>query len=178
MDPQPGQQPGEPFGLCGELRHRRGQRLAPRPRGPRRPLHSPFAIPVLLREVRLAAQHPDPVPFLGQVGQVEVDREGLGHQLGAGQRPARHQRRDLVTGQVGVVSGRLVPGRDDRTAQPFDVVEQVLAARLADHLTEQVTEEPDIPAQRDGQLLAVRFPAHCAQPSAVQFPGTGCLVRG
>ena len=134
-------------------------------------------VPLFLREVRLAAQHPYPVPFLGQVGQVEVDGEGLGHQFGAGQRPARHQRRDLVAGQVGLVPRRLVPGRDDRAAQPFHVVEQALATGLADHLAEQVAEKPDIPAQRDGQFLAVRFPAHCPQPSAVQFPGTVRQVR-
>jgi len=40
------------------------------------------------------------------------------------------------------------------------------------NLAEQVAEKPDIPAQGDGQFLAVRFPAHCPQPSAVQFPGT------
>ena len=168
--PQPGQQFGEPAGIRAELCHRGGQRLAPRPA-------ARLPIPLLLREVRLAAQHPYPVPFLGQVGQVEVDGEGLGHQFGAGQRPARHQRRDLVAGQVGLVPRRLVPGRDDRAAQPFHVVEQALAARLADHLAEQVAEQPDIPAQWDGQFLAVRFPAHCPQPSAVQIPGTVRQVR-
>ena len=170
LHPEPGQQFVELAGFGAEPRHRGGQRLAPGP-----PTLLP--VPLLLGQVGLAAQGPHPVPFLGQVGQVEVDGECLGHQLGAGQRPARHQRRDLVAGQVDLVSWRLVPGRDDRVAQPFHVVEQVLAARLADHLTEQVTEEPDIPAQGDGQFLAVRFPAHCPQPSAVQFQGTGRQVR-
>ena len=146
LHPEPGQQFVELAGFGTEPRHRGGQRLAPwpEPRG----------------QLGLAAQGPHPVPFLGQVGQVEVDREGLGHQLGTGQRPARHQRRDLVAGQVGLVPRRLVPGLDDRAAQPFHVVEQVLAAGFADHLTEQVTEEPDIPAQWDGQLGPVAFPAH------------------
>ena len=155
LHPEPGQQLVELAGFRAEPRHRGGQRLAPGP-----PTRLP--IPLLLGQVRLAAQDPDPVPFLGQVGQVEVDGECLGHQLGAGQRPARHHGRDLVAGQVGRVSGRLLPGRDDRAAQPLGVVEQVLAARLADHLTEQVAKQPDIPAQWDGQFLAVRFPAHCS----------------
>ncbi len=177
LHPQPRQQPGEPGGVGAELGHRGGQRLAPWPPAPRPPPHSPFTVPLRLRQVRLAAQHAHPVPFLGQVGQVEIDRECLGDQFGAVQRPARDQCRDLVAGQVGLVPRRILPGRDDRAAQPLHVVEQVLAAGFADHLAEQVTEEPDIPAQRDRQLLPVGLPAHCDQPSAGQFRGRGCQVR-
>jgi hypothetical protein len=87
--------------------------------------------------------------------------------LGPCQRPAGHQRGDLVAGQVGLVPRwRVLPGRDDRVPQPFHVVEQVLAAGLADHLAEQVTKEPDIPAHQRRQLLPVRLPAHCHQRSA------------
>ncbi len=60
----------------------------------------------------------------------------------------------------GLVPRRPLPGRDDRAPQPFHVVEQVLAAGLADHLAEQVPEQPDIPAQWDRQLGPVTFPAH------------------
>jgi len=164
LHPQPGQQVVQLAGFGAEPRHRGGQRLPPWAEAG--------------GQIGLAAQGPHPVPFLGQVGQVEVDRECLGHQFGASQWPARHQRRDLVAGQVGLVSRWLVPGGDDRAAQPFHVVEQALAARLADHLAEQVAEEPDIPPQGDGQFLAVRFPGHCPQPSAVQIPGTGRQMCG
>ena len=53
---------------------------------------------------------------------------------------------------------------DDRVPQAFHVVEQILAARLADHLAEQVAEEPHILAHQRGQLLPVRLPGHA--PSA------------
>ena len=69
-------------------RDRRGQRLADR-RGTGVPL----------------PQRPDPVQFLGQVGQVEVDGERPGDQLGPVQRPAGHQRGDLVPGRIGVRAG-------------------------------------------------------------------------
>lgn len=46
-------------------------------------------------------------------------------------------------------------GRDDRLAQPFHVVEQILAAGVAQHLAEHVAEQPDVPAHPPGQLLPV-----------------------
>ena len=47
----------------------------------------------------------------------------------------------------GAVAG---PGRDHRLAQSLDVVEQVLAAGLAQHLAEHVAEQPDIAAHPPG----------------------------
>ena len=47
------------------------------------------------------------------------------------------------------------PGRDDRLAEPFHVVEQVLAAGLAQHRTEHVAEQPHVAAHRPGQFLPV-----------------------
>ncbi len=47
--------------------------------------------------------------------------------------------------------------------QPLHVAEQIRPARLADHLAEQVTKEPDVPAHQRGQLLPVGLPAHCGQ---------------
>ena len=45
--------------------------------------------------------------------------------------------------------------RDDRLAQPFHVVEQILSAGVAEHLAEHVAEQPDVPAHPPGQLLPV-----------------------
>ena len=114
-------------------------------------------------------QRPHPVQFLGQVGQVEVDGERPGHQLGPVQRPAGHQRRDLVPGRI---RGRARPspapgslarplpaaGVDHRVPQPLGVVQQLLAAGLAQHLAQQAAEQPHVAAQRRGQLLPVGVP--------------------
>ena len=50
-------------------------------------------------------------------------------------------------GSGGAVAG---PGGDHRLAQPLDVVEQILAAGLAQHLAEQIAEQPDIAAHPPG----------------------------
>jgi hypothetical protein len=55
-----------------------------------------------------------------------------------------------------------VPGSDDRPPQPFHVIEQLLAARLSQHLAEQVSEQADIPAHRLRHVLTVGVPAHAA----------------
>jgi len=90
-------------------------------------------------------------------------------------------------GRVGLVSlRRVLPGRDDRVPQPFHVVEQILAAGLADHLAEQVTEKPDVPAHQRGQLLPVRLPGHAPSASLLAVrprglslsPGHRPPVRG
>ena len=112
-------------------------------------------------------QGPDPVQFLGQVGQVEVDGERPGHQLGPVQRPAGHQRRDLVPGRVRVraraqpgirAAGLPTAGVDNRVPQPLGVVQQLLAAGFAQHLAQQAAEQPHVAAQRRGQLLPVGVP--------------------
>ena len=112
-------------------------------------------------------QRPHPVQFLGQVGQVEVDGERPGHQLGPVQRPAGHQRGDLVPGRVRVraraqprtrAAGLPAAGVDHRVPQPLGVVQQLLAAGFPEHLAQQAAEQPDVAAQRRGQLLPVGIP--------------------
>ena len=120
--------------------------------------------------------------FLGQVGEVEIDGKCPGDELSPIKRPASHQRRDLITGRVrrrATVRGAIlasssrasaVPqgaitrggpaGGDHRQPQPLDIVEQVLATGLAQHLAKQIAEQPDIPAHRLGHLLPVGIPAH------------------
>jgi len=144
VHPEPAERLVEPVPVRSgaELRHGGGQRLAPR------------ALAGGLPE-----QGAHPLPLLGQVDQVEVDGERLGDQLGAVQRPPRHQRGDLV--RAGAIGGPGPgPGGDDRAPQPLHVVEQILPAAVADHLTEQVTEQPDIAPHGCRQLLPVGLPAH------------------
>ncbi len=119
----------------GDLRHGRGQRLP--------------AVP-LLRV--LPGEDAHALPLLGQVGQVEVDGERLGDQLGAVQRPPGDQGGDPVPARARAASGvlRRRAGGDDGAPQLLHVVEQVLAAGVADHLAEQVGEQPDVASQGCG----------------------------
>jgi len=95
--------------------------------------------------------------FLGQVGQVEVDGEGPGHLLGLLQAPGRDQRGDLVAG-VTVAVARI----DDRVPEPLHVGQQPGAAGVADDLTEDVAEQPDVAAHRlgEGSPVAIAGPLH------------------
>ena len=63
-------------------------------------------------------------------------------------------------------------GRDDRLAQPFHVVEQILAAGFAQHLAEHVAEQPDVTAHPPGQLLPVGV---AASPAAGGPPGCAAV---
>ena len=71
-------------------------------------------------------------------------------------------------------SSPAVPCRaaDHGPPQPLDVVEQALAAGLAEHLAQQVAEQPDIPAHRRRHVLAVGVPAHDARVATAR-PGAG-----
>ena len=69
-------------------------------------------------------------------------------------------------------------GRDDRLAQPFHVVEQILAAGVAQHLAEHVAEQPDVPAHPPGQLLPVGVTGRAARGGLpLAAPYRGCLRR-
>ncbi len=104
-------------------------------------------------------QRTDPLQLLGQVGEMEIHGERPGHQLGPVQRPAGHQRRDLVPAPVGARAGSVpAPGLDHRPAQPLGVVQEILAAGLAQHLAQDPAEQPYIAPHRRGQLLAVGIP--------------------
>ena len=97
------------------------------------------------------AQGADPLLFLGQVGQVEVDGERSGYRLGPAERPALHQRGDLV---VGFRAGRQ-PRGDDPVPQILDVIEQILTCLLADDLAEDLAQQPDVPPHGRRELPAV-----------------------
>jgi hypothetical protein len=77
-----------------------------------------------------------------------------------------------------------VPRGDDGPPQPLHVVEQVLAARLAEYLAEQVAEQADVPAHRRRHVLAVGVPAHqasvatAAQATVAGTKGAGTTGAG
>ena len=90
--------------------------------------------------------------LLRGVGQVEVARERAGDLLGTGQREAGDELLGLRE-RLGV--GPVV--RPDRElAQPLDVGQQVVAARLAQHPAEELAEHADVVAQRLGHLVVGR----------------------
>ncbi len=158
VHPQRGEQLAEMLrpGVPAQLGHGGGQRLAHR-------LVTCIAFP----------QVADALMLFGQVGQVEVDGEGPGDLLGRLQAPGRDQLGDLVPGPVGgrAVSsraGRRVPvplaaaRLDHGPPEPFHVVQQLRPRRIADDLTEDVAEQPDIaPHQlRQRGAISVSFPVH------------------
>ena len=96
------------------------------------------------------AQGADPVPLLGEVDELEVDRERVadggelpeievadpgGHALAIAVRLRRGRR---------VVAA----GRDHPAADPLHQDEQLRAALLGDHLPEERAEQPDLAAER------------------------------
>ena len=103
------------------------------------------------RELRLAlAQDAHAVVLLREVREVEVAREGPGDLFGARHGQALDERLGLGEHRV-----RPVVVRADRElAEPLDVVEQVLAARLAQHGAQQPAEEADVVAQRARDVVA------------------------
>jgi len=78
--------------------------------------------------------------LLSEVDQVKEDRKRVRHLLGAfdGHRVDEASRFGGVATAASVTRG---------TAQPFDVLEEVLATRLGDDLTQQAAEEPHVLAQ-------------------------------
>ena len=95
--------------------------------------------------------------LLGQVGEVEVDGERMRDGLRALQRPGGDQGRDLASGIIPRIG---TPRRDDQVPEMLHVIEQVLAAGLAEHIAEHATEQPDIAAHakrivtfRDGNIV-------------------------
>ena len=121
------------------------------------------------------AQRPHPLALLREVDQLEVDGERPGDVL----RP-----RAVVGGSdphrgLGVATA--VAGRDDGVAQPLDVLEQVGATALGQHLAERVTEQAYVAAQLGGDLARrARAPAvagaHGAEPSERRRPGPPTLA--
>ena len=83
------------------------------------------------------------VVLLGQVRQVEVRREGAGDLFC----PLRRQRRDDGLGPRSTVGVVALVRRDDRRTERLDVLEQVVAAALAEHPPEQAAEVADVRAQ-------------------------------
>ena len=79
----------------------------------------------------------------GQLATSAAISSPAGSACGSPSRPGRGQR---------TVAG---PGRDDRLAQSFHVIEQILAAGLAQHRAQHVAEQPDVTAHPPGQLLPV-----------------------
>ena len=129
---QLGQQPPEPFlaEAVADLRHRRGERLGQ----------------LGTRPVALA-QGPGPVPLLGQVGEVEVAGEGARDPLGLVEAPARDQ---LLCRALLLVAHA---GRDHGAAKLLDILQQLHAALLGEHLAEQVAEQPHLLAEGLRHLL-------------------------
>ena len=176
MHPQAGQQVIGPLRaeLAADGRDGGGQRLAWR---------AIAGVPL--------AQRADPLVLLGQVGEMEVDGERVRDGFGPLQRPGRDQVGDLADDAAAVVAaavgaaaavvaaavgaaaavagGVRVAGRDDGVPEPFDVVEQFLAAGLAERVAEQPAEQPDIAAHRRRHVLTVGVPAHRA--SVATGPG-------
>ena len=128
-------------------RHRGGQRLPDR-------LGTGVALP----------QRADALVLLSQVRQVKVDSEGPRHCLCPGQRPACYQRRNFgicsgcrATAAAG--AGLVLAGSDYPVAQVLDVVEQIPAIRLGDHLTQDLAKQPDVPPHCGRHPPRIRVPA-------------------
>jgi hypothetical protein len=92
------------------------------------------------------AQGPDPVLLLGQVDQLEVDREGLGQQLGPVQVEGGDQLHHPGPRLAPVAVGRAQ--LDGRPAQPLHVGQQPRPPGLLQDLPEQPPEQADVAAQR------------------------------
>jgi hypothetical protein len=88
-----------------------------------------------------SAQHSDPVPFLGEVHQMEQDGERVRDLVGA----FDGHRVDETPWLAQVPAAARIPGGP---TQPFDVVVQICATGLGDNLAEQPDEEPDVVVQR------------------------------
>ena len=87
-----------------------------------------------------APQRPDPATGLGQVDQLEVQREGFDDRLGGP---------EVEVGEVLVEAAPLLgivvlAQRDRASADALDELEQLRAGLLGDHLAEQRAQEPDL----------------------------------
>jgi hypothetical protein len=110
------------------------------------------------------AQRADAVVLLGQVGEVEVDGERPRDLAGALQCPALDEGRDL--GAVDLAAA----GGDDGVPEPFDVVQEFLAAVLHEAVAEHRTEQPDVAAQRFGHVLPESVACVGSHPPKVMGP--------
>ena len=141
-----------------ELGQQRGQPLRREPADDARERVGPVAR-------RAAPQGAYALALLGQVDELEVDGERPGHLLG----PQLVEPGDDGGGSLG--GGDRVAGVDDGPAQPLDVVEQVGADRLAQHLAERCTEEP-------GPRRAARWAPRAWRWCAREWPGARRERRG
>ncbi len=96
------------------------------------------------------AQHTHALVLLGEVHEVEVAGEGACDLVSALDGEGLGDRRRTLEGLGGLVLERLDRGEP----QALDVFEEAVGAGLAEHLTEQGAEHPDIGAHGLGDALA------------------------
>ena len=94
-------------------------------------------------------QRADAVVLLGEVREVEVARESARDLFG----PGRGEALDEILGLDERFHPGLVVGADRQLAQPLDVGQQLAAASLAEHRAEEAAEQPDVVAQRVGDVV-------------------------
>ena len=95
-------------------------------------------------------EHADPLPLLGQVDELEVEGERLGHGGRIGDVERGHVGRQPLALDVRLEPRVRVaaPERDRPPADPFDHREQLGPGLFRDHLAEQRAQQPDLARQR------------------------------
>ena len=138
----------EPLQMCAQGRTRRllaGQ-LGERPGG------RAFDARAASRS-RTAAQGPHPMALLGEVGELEVEREGADERVGAIEAlfwviDCHEVELELVREAQSLVRVLRSTDRDRLPADALDEVEEVGAGLLGDDLAEEGAEELDLPPER------------------------------
>ena len=125
-----------------ELRERVGERL---------PRHAPLGL--------VLAAAPDPVVLLGDVDELEEERERPQH----GRLPLEAEPGDGGAERLARAAGA---GVAREGADPLLVVEQVLALLLDEHAPEQVSEQADVGAESG-------VGRHASQPRETRKPASG-----
>ena len=119
------------------------------------------------------SQRPDPMPLLGQVDQLEVQRE----RADEGRRASQVE--PIEIGRQACTLGRVVrPAQRDRPApDPFDKLQELDPLLFHDDLTEQRTQQPDLARQR---IACTRRPdaARFSADGGIGSDGHGRRLRG
>ena len=93
------------------------------------------------------ADHPRAVVLLGEVGEVEITREGASHHLRTFERPRGHEPFRVA------LEASILAGADHKGAQPLDVAQQCPPAGIGDDLAQELAEHAYVAPQRRRDLL-------------------------